>query len=196
MKKYLSKWILLLVCSCCSITSYAQYGGEWVLGGRFNYTGGGRVMMPDGSKVKRGFTISAAPSLAYFIRNGLAVGMSVGYEYLSDREGHQNTAELMPFIRYDFGGGRLRFFLQGASGIALGKSVMKNENDGRHFIWNSTLKPGLWIRITDQIATEATFSSLSYKRIRMTDLKTDEVFTDEKWKFRWLDISFGVAFIF
>lgn len=179
-----------------STMAQAQYGGELVLGGRFNYIGGGRIISPDGDKVNTGYTLKVAPSLAYFIRNGIAIGVITGYEYMTDYKGYQHTGEVIPFVRYDIGGGKVRFFLQAESGCGWGNSKMKSGEKNRHFIWASVLKPGIWIRITDKVAAEATFSSLQYKRVKSKNLDTRETFTWDKWKFRWLDISCGVAVVF
>lgn len=192
----MNRWMLLIVFFMASPALQAQYSGEWVVGGRLNYMDGGRILMPDGVRKKAGFTLNVAPSLAYFIRNGLAVGVGVGYEYTKDLRGRQHTGKVAPFLRYDFGGGRLRPFLQAETGWGWGRSFMKDGSDGKHFLWTSSLKPGLWIRITDHFAAEATFSSLEYKRVKATDLDSDASVQREKWKFRWLDISFGFAGIF
>ena len=74
----------------------------------------------------------AAPSLGYFVRNGLAVGVGVGYEYMKDVNGHQNTFEVTPFLRYDFGGGRMRPFLLAESSFGWGKSDLNKGNDVPH----------------------------------------------------------------
>lgn len=179
-----------------SAMAQAQYGGEMVLGGRLNYIGGGRIISPEGDKINMGYTLKVAPSLAYFIRNGIAIGVIAGYEYTTDYKGYQHTGEVIPFVRYDIGGGKVRFFLQAESGCGWGRSEMKSGEKNRHFIWTSALKPGIWIRITDKVAAEATFSSLQYKRVKSENLDTDETFTWDKWKFRWLDISCGVAVVF
>lgn len=192
----MNRWMLSIVFLASSIALQAQYSREWVVGGRINYMDGGRILMPDGGRKKAGFTLNAAPSLAYFIRNGIAVGVGVGYEYTEDMKGRQHTGKVAPFVRYDFGGGRLRPFLQAEMGWGWGRSFMKDGSDGKHFLWTSSLKPGLWIRITDHLAAEATFSSLEYKRVRATDLDTEASVRREKWKFRCLDISFGFAGIF
>lgn len=192
----MDKWIIVTVLLAVCCVARGQYSGEWVVGGRINYMNSGRILTPDGERKKASFSIKAAPSLAYFIRNGLAVGIGVGYEYARDLRGHQHTGEVMPFVRYDFGGGRVRPFLRAETGWGWGRSYMKEGNDGKHFLWTSTLKPGIWIRITDHFAAEATISSLEYKRIKATDLETNETIRREKWKFRWLDISFGFAGIF
>lgn len=192
----MNRWTFFILLLLAGTAVKAQYSQEWVIGGRINYMNGGRVLMPDGERKKAGYTIKVAPSLAYFIRNDLAVGVGVGYEYTKDLRGRQHTGEIVPFIRYDFGGGQVRPFLRAETGWGWGRSYMKEGNDGKHFLWTSTLKPGVWIRITDRWAAEATFSSLQYKRVKATDLETDETITRDKWKFRWLDISFGFACIF
>lgn len=187
---------LIILLLFCSLGVKAQYVGEWALGGRINYTNGGRIATPEGEIRKNGFALKVAPSLAYFVRNGMAVGMSVGYEYVKDFQGHQYTGEVVPFIHCDFSGGKFRPFLRLESGVGWGKSDMKKGSDGKHFLWTSALKPGLWIRITEQWATEATICNFQYVHARITDVKTDETLTRNKWKFRWLDISCGVNFIF
>ncbi len=179
-----------------STMAQAQYGGELVLGGRFNYIGGGRIISPDGDKINTGYSLKVAPSLAYFIRNGIAIGVITGYEYMTDYRGYQHTGEVIPFVRYDMGGGKVRFFLQAESGCGWGSSKMKSGEKKRHFIWASVLKPGIWVRITDKVAAEATFSSLQYKRVKSKNPDTRETFTWDEWKFRWLDISCGVAVVF
>lgn len=192
----MNRWILFILLVAGSMSARAQYGGQWTLGGRFNFMNGGQIITEDGKKKDNGFLIKVAPSLGYFIRNGFAVGTQVGYEYMSDVNGHQHTFEVVPFIRYDFGGGRLRPFLLAESGFGWGKSYMKDANDGRHFLWTPALKPGLWIRLTDNLAVEATVMSLKYEHAKLTDLKTDDTIERDRWKFRWLDISFGVDFMF
>ena len=174
----------------------AQYGGQWILGERLNFTNGGRVVTETGEKKNNGFTFKVAPSLGYFVRNGLAVGMGVGYEYMKDVNGHQHTFELTPFVRYDFGGGSVRPFLQAEGSFGWGRSSMKKGSDARHYLWMPALKPGLWIRFTDNLAAQATVMSLRYERVRLTDLKTDKVWKQSRWEFRWLDISFGFDLMF
>ncbi len=73
---------------------------------------------------------------------------------------------------------------------------MKKGNDGRHYLWTPALKPGIWIRFTDNLAAEATVMSLRYEHAKLTDLKTDEALVRNRWKFRWLDISFGFNLLF
>lgn len=184
-------FLLILV----SFASQAQYGGQWVLGGRVNFINGGRIITEEGRK-DNGFMFKVAPSLGYYVRNGLVVGFGTGYEYMKDVNGHQHTLEVVPFVRYDLGGGQIRPFLLLESGFGWGKSYMKEVNDGRHFLWTSALKPGIWVRVTDHFAMEATVMSLQYEHAKMTDLKTDEVFERNRWKFRWLDISFGFNLLF
>lgn len=174
----------------------AQYGGELILGGRFNYVGGGRVVTPEGKKVNTGYTLKISPSLAYFIRNGLAIGVNTGYEYVTDDNGHQHTGEIIPFLRYDFGGGRVRVFAQAESGVGWGKSRMDDGNRGKHFLWNSALKPGIFVRITEHLGSEMTVSSLKYNYVKATDLDNGESTVRHNWKFRWLDLSWGLYYIF
>ena len=183
--------LLLLI----TLTASAQYGGDWVVGGRVNYVGGGKIVTPDRGRVNTGFTLKVAPSLAYFIRNGIALGVITSYEFMKDSQGHQHTGEVLPFLRYDVGGGSVRFFMQLESGCGWGKSRMKDGADGKHFLWTTNLKPGLFIRITDHWAAEATFSCLQYKHVKATDLDSGESVVRDKWDFTWLDISFGVAAI-
>lgn len=192
----MKKWFLIGICLLSCLGVRAQYGGDWVVGGRINYVNGGRIVTPDGERKKAGYSLRIAPSLAYFVRNGIAVGVGVGYEYMQDPRGHQNTGELMPFLRYDFGGGRARFFMQLESSLGWGKSKMKDGEEAKHFVWSPRLKPGIWVRITDHLAVEATISSLEYKHVKSTDLGSHDTLVRDKWKFRWLDISFGFAGIF
>ncbi|MCM1031962.1 MAG: hypothetical protein NC410_11050 [Oscillibacter sp.] len=192
MNKGLFLFLLLLLGSL----AHAQYGGQWILGERLNFVNGGRVMTETGEKKNNGFMFKVAPSLGYFVRNGLAVGVGVGYEYMKDVNGHQNTFEVTPFVRYDFGGGQVRPFLLAESAFGWGKSDMKKGNDGRHYLWTPALKPGIWIRFTDSLAAEATVMSLRYEHAKLTDLKTDEALVRNRWKFRWLDISFGFNLLF
>lgn len=192
----MNKCSLFLLLMVMSLFAKAQYGGQWILGGRLNFINGGRIITEDGRKKDNGYMFKVAPSLGYFVRNGLVVGVGTGYEYMKDVNGHQNTFEVVPFIRYDLGGGSVRPFLLAESGFGWGKSYIKDANDGRHFLWTSALKPGIWVRVTDRFAMEATLMSLKYEQARMTDLKTDEVTERNRWKFRWLDISFGFNLIF
>lgn len=192
----MNKGILFILLLLGCLTASAQYGGDLILGGRINYVGGGKIVTPDHQRVNTGFTLKVAPSLAYFIRNGIAVGVITGYEFMKDRRGHQNTGEILPFLRYDVGGGVIRFFVQLESGCGWGKSHLKDGADGKHFLWTTNLKPGLYIRITDHWAAEATFSCLQYKHVKATDLQSGESVMRDKWDFTWLDISFGVAAIF
>lgn len=186
-------WILFLL---CTLTASAQYGGDWMLGGRVNYVGGGKILTPDGGRANAGFTLKVAPSLAYFIRNGIAIGVITSYEFMKDSQGRQHTGEILPFLRYDVGGGHVRFFMQLESGCGWGRSRLKDGADGKHFLWTTNLKPGLFIRITDQWAAEATFSCLQYKHVKATDLDSGEAVVRDKWDFAWLDISFGITAVF
>lgn len=192
----MNKGLLLFVFLLAGGVVHAQYGGQWILGERLNFINGGRVMTETGKKESNGFMFKAAPSLGYFVRNGLAVGVGVGYEYMKDLNGHQNTFEVTPFVRYDFGGGEVRPFLLAESGFGWGKSDMKKGADARHYLWTPALKPGIWIRFTDNLAVQATVMSLRYERARLTDLDTGEVWKQNRWNFRWLDISCGFDLIF
>ncbi len=192
----MNRGFLLFILLIAGGVVHAQYGGQWILGERVNFVNGGRVITETGEKKNNGFMFKVAPSLGYFVRNGLAVGVGVGYEYMKDVNGHQNTFEVTPFVRYDFGGGQVRPFLLAESSFGWGKSDMKKWNDARHYLWTPALKPGVWIRLTDNFAVEATLMSLKYERTRLTDLETDEVWKQDRWKYRWLDISVGFNLLF
>ena len=63
----MNRGILGILLLLSTLTASAQYGGDWVVGGRVNYVGGGKIVTPDRGRVNTGFTLKVAPSLAYFI---------------------------------------------------------------------------------------------------------------------------------
>ena len=69
----MNRGILGILLLLSTLTASAQYGGDWVVGGRVNYVGGGKIVTPDRGRVNTGFTLKVAPSLAYFIRNGICL---------------------------------------------------------------------------------------------------------------------------
>lgn len=189
MKKILILCLLLV----CSVLAYAQYGGEFVLGARINYVGGGRVLQ-DWGRRDLGYTLKVTASPGYFMLRRWCVGLNLGYEYMADDKGHQYTLEGLPYVRYYSKGEVLRFFLQLESGPGWGQSILKADNDGRHFLWVTTLKPGLYIRIKNGFATEVTLSNLENRNINIHSAGKHLRFN--RWDFQFLSISFGVSWIF
>ena len=175
------------------VAAQAQYGGEFVLGARINYVGGGRVIQDWGRK-DLGYTLKFTASPGYFMHRKWCVGVNLGYEFMTDAKGHQYTFESLPYIRYYSRGEVLRFFLQLESGPGWGRSILKDDNDGRHFLWMTTLKPGLYIRIKNGFATEVTISNLENKNINIQSGGKNLKFN--RWDFQVLSISFGVSWIF
>lgn len=185
-------FILFLFIALCMVAR-AQYGGEFVLGTRINYVGGGRVIQDWGRK-DLGYTLKLTVSPGYFIHRKWCVGLNLGYEFMTDDKGHQYTLEGLPYIRYYSKGEVLRFFLQLESGPGWGQSILKAGNDGRHFLWITTLKPGLYIRIKNGFATEVTVSNLENRYIDIHSAGKNLKFN--RWDFQFLSISFGVSWIF
>lgn len=191
MKKVIFSCLFL----CLLMTLKAQYGAELTVGARVNYIGGGRIRTSDGEVVNLGYTLKGVVSPGYFVYNNIAVGVNLGYEYMMDDLGHQYTLEAVPFIRCYTPHGTLRLFGQLESGYGWGRSFMKNGHDGQHSLWVSTLKPGLFIRIKEYMAAEITLMSLEYKKVYMTDKTGNGPAIAQRWKYNWLDMSFGVSFI-
>lgn len=189
--------ILFLFCllSVFALTSKAQYGGELTIGARANYVGAGRVLTSDGKWKNLGYTLKGVISPSYFIWNSLAVGANLGYEHLKDDLGHQYTLEAFPFLRYYTPHSDVRFFMQLEGGYGWGESFMKAGHDGQHKLWAATWKPGIFARIKDYMAIEVSVMSLEYKKVWMTDKDTRYRITSSGWRYNWLDVSFGVAFI-
>ena len=156
---------------CLGMTLKAQYGGEMTIGARLNYTGGGKLVTYDGKIV------------------------NLAYEYMMDDEGHQYTLETGGFFRLYAPRGGVRLYLQGTSGYGWGKSFLKKGHDGKHELWVSTLKPGLWARLKEYLALDISLMSLEYKEVYMRDKVSNKRVTDSRWRYNWLDISFGVVFI-
>lgn len=191
MKKILVACLFLFL----GLAVKSQYGAELMIGARINYVGGGRIVTWDGKRVNLGYTIQGIVSPGYFVCNNLALGVNLGYEYMKDEEGHQYTLQTIPFLRYYTPHGALRFFAQLESGYGWGESFLRNGHDGSHTLWISTLKPGLFIRVKDYMAVEVTVMSLEYKEINMKDQISHQRTFTSKWKYNWLDISFGVSFL-
>ncbi|MCC8172940.1 MAG: hypothetical protein LIO65_00625 [Odoribacter sp.] len=191
----MKKLIIFVLFILLAFIAKAQYGSEFMLGGRINYIGGGKVW--NGDKLEnKGYTLRTSPAVGYFIYNNVALGTTVTYEYVTDDLGRQNTWEFIPYIRYYTPGGDARFFLELQGGYGLGTSVMKEGNDGKHHLWLGTLKPGLFIRFLDNFATEITISTLSYKDIWAKDKVTGDIYQHTKWDFEWLDFSFGATLVY
>ena len=89
----------------------------------------------------------------------------------------------------------VRLYLQGTSGYGWGKSFLKKGHDGKHELWVSTLKPGLWARLKEYLALDISLMSLEYTEVYMRDKVSNKRVTDSRWRYNWLDISFGVVFI-
>lgn len=192
----MKKTLICCLFLCCGLMLKAQYGGEFTLGVRLNYIGGGVVMTDKGLKNK-GYTLKTTVSPGYFVCNNLAFGTGIGYEYMKDDIGHQYTIDCVPFVRYYVPGNEFRFFVHLESGYGWGKSFLKDGHDGWHSLWKTALKPGLFIRIKEYLATEVTLSSLEYKYINMKSSKRAAKSNYlSQWRFNWLDISFGVSAIF
>ena len=183
---------LLLV---CGLGLKAQYGGELTIGTRINYVGAGKVITPDGEWKNLGYTLKGVVAPGYFIWNSLAVGTNLGYEYLKDDYGHQYTLEAFPFLRYYTPHGDVRFFMQVEGGYGWGESFMKSGHNGKHELWAATWKPGIFARVKEYMAIEVSVMSLEYKKIYMTDKESGLRTTSGGWRYNWLDVSFGVAFI-
>lgn len=188
---------LILFCLLVGVvlSSKAQYGAELTIGARANYVGGGRVVTTDGKIVNLGYTIKGIVSPGYFVYNNIALGVNLGYEYMMDDLGHQYSLEALPFIRYYTHHGDLRFFAQLESGYGWGKSDLKAGHNGQHSLWVSSLKPGLFVRVKDYMAVEITLMSLEYKKVYMRDKASNHRVASERWRYNWLDFSFGVSFI-
>lgn len=191
MKKFLFCCAIL----CFALSLKAQYGSEFFLRTRVNYIGGGRITKPDGQRVNLGYTLKGVISPGYFAWNNLEMGVNLGYEYMTDDRGRQNTWEALPFVRYYAGESDFRFFLQLESGWGWGESRMKEGHDGSHRLWVSSLRPGIWGRIKDYMAIELTLMSLEYKQVDMKDKENGTQSRKKDWQFQWLDIGFGVNFI-
>lgn len=188
---------ILLTCLlfCLAISVEAQYGAELTIGGRLNYVGGGRIRTYDGKVINLGYTIKGIVSPGYFVCNNIALGTNLAYEYMKDEAGHQYTLEAAPFFRYYTPHGAVRFFAQLEGGYGWGRSYLKGGHDGEHHLWFSSLKPGIFVRLKDAMAIEVSVMSLEYKKVYMKDMHSHRRTTLDRWKFNWLDVSFGVTFI-
>lgn len=186
---------LYSVLLCLGISARAQYGGELTIGARMNYVGGGRVIAPNGERINLGYTIKGIVSPGYFILNSLAVGANLGYEYMTDDDGRQYTLDAKPFVRYYTPHGDFRFFMQLEGGYGWGKSYLKTGPDGQHHLWESSWRPGIFARVKDYMAIEVSLMSLEYKKVYIQDRNSHQRSTVEKWRYNWLDVSFGVAFL-
>lgn len=190
----MKKLLLLLLLLGCGFALRAQDYGEFILGGRLNYVGGGRVITDVGRK-SLGYTLKVTAAPGYFFAKGWCAGINLGYEYVTDSEGRQYTLEGLPFLRYYTPGkSNVHFFVQLESGPGWGQSLMKAGDDGRHFLWNTTLKPGLFMRIKDGWAAEVTLTSLEFKNINIRSGGKRQEFN--QWRFEGLSISFGVSLMF
>ena len=48
-----------------------------------------------------------------------------------------------------------------------GEKLLKKGHDGKHELWVSTLKPGLWARLKEYLALDISLMSLEYKEVYM-----------------------------
>lgn len=191
------KTILLTgILTLCGVIANAQCYEKFVLNGQFNYIGGGRVITPDHKILNKGYTLKVTPGIGYFVREDLTLGAIAGYEYMTDDRGWQHTFEIAPFLRYYITGGDFRVYVQWEGGYGWGKSTLEEGYGGKHNLWYTTLKPGLWIRARKNLIVEATLSSLTFKHVNSNDRKTKETYTTNQWRFNWLDIAFGAGLIF
>ena len=186
--------VLAFILTLFFFSASGQYVKETLIGGRINYVGGGRVVAGD-KTVNKGFTLKIAPSIHYFIRNEISIGTGLGYEYVTDDYGRQHTVELSPNLRYyHWLTTHFYLFLHAEHALGWGSSKLENGERSRHFVQTSSLKPGVFIRFSDRVSSELTFSSLQYKHVRIKDRDSGEKITDSEWDFTWLDLSFGVSF--
>ena len=57
------------------------------------------------------------------------------------------------------------------------------------------LETGLMARLKEYLALDISLMSLEYKEVYMRDKVSNKRVTDSRWRYNWLDISFGVVFI-
>lgn len=188
MKRTLLFYLFLI----SGFVSQAQSWGDFILGGRFNYVGGGRTITEVGRK-SLGYTLKFTASPGYFFRNQWSFGANLSYEYMTDSKGYQYTLESLPYLRFYSRGESLRFFLQLESGPAWGQSFLDGGNDGKHFLWISSLKPGLYIRIKENWSSEITISDLTHRSININSGGRQTHYN--RWNFQALSISFGMSWI-
>lgn len=169
--------------------------GKFIVGERINYVRGGRVYLPDQKSKDIGHIFKIAPSFGYYINNLVSVGMSMGYEHMKNDFGRQNTFTLIPYLRYYFPVGQNFLFLHGETGMGIGWNKTNGEKS-RHLTWDTGLKPGFFINLSEKTAVEVTFSRLEYQQVWIKDIKSGDMRSVSDWKYQVLDISFGFSYLF
>lgn len=169
MKKIVIAISLLLFVITLNAQEKNDLTGKWLISGSVGYT---KSKNESGGK-KTDFLI--LPSVGYFIKNDVAVGLSLGYEhhksdhlfYTQNSEDelipqrHSTTSEFYGFLpyfrKYWFPHSELMPFAQ--TDIRLGHYKF---DDDAVFVYGFNIRPGLTYRFNDSIAMDATIGSLGY----------------------------------
>lgn len=197
MKKIvLLSFVLLIIGVLKAQNEYYFRDGKFILGGRINYIGGGRVVTNDHKIQNKGYTLKVAPSFGYYINNLMSVGSSVGYEHVKDGRGKQNTYSVTPYFRYYFPVKQSFLFLQAESGIGFGRNRLNGGERNSYLIWDSGLKPGFFFNLSERVGAEITFSRVEYRKIWIKDKHSQLKSSGSELKYQILDISFGFSYLF
>ncbi|MFI2742227.1 outer membrane beta-barrel protein [Zhouia sp. PK063] len=169
MKKIIITTLLLVFAASIYAQEKNDLKGKWLISGAVGYT---KSKNESGGK-KTDFLIM--PSAGYFIKNDVAIGISLGYEhhksdnlfYTQNNEDelvpqrYSTTSEfygVLPYLRkYWFPHSELMPFAQ--TDVRFGHYKF---DDDAVFVYGFNIRPGLTYRFNNSIAMDATIGSLGY----------------------------------
>jgi hypothetical protein len=188
----MKKSFFILFAVCFMQTAYSQtekgkmfIGGQFSLGGSTN--SGLDSLTTNNSNV---VTFSISPNLGYFIKDNLAIGVSLNLGNTGETQNYQNSQNIPPYkttYNYNYTSygiglfvrqyynitGNFRFYLNGGINYSYQTTKLTNtytdpyandptiqENHANNFSINIT--PGLVYFITPKIGIQTTFGGLNY----------------------------------
>jgi len=120
---------------------------------------------------KSTLTLGLAPEFGYFISDRFAVGLGVGFNYISKKqEGHDSNNAIVwgvnPYARYyPVKVDRFGLYLQ----LGLNYLSVKWEGSDAKDVGSVGLTPGISYYVSDRVAIHATFGFLGYSHFGKTD---------------------------
>ncbi|MEJ8757279.1 outer membrane beta-barrel protein [Pontibacter sp. H259] len=183
MKTNMKKLLAIAIFSIVSTSAFAQTSqGSIAISGAFGIS---KTTQDNAAEINQ-FTVNIAPSVGYFVRDGLEVGAAVGFSHTAadqltyDSSGFgtfkttTNTFSFVPYItKYFLLSEKVAFTGHAFAGISAGTGKISFDSD---FSPNADLKlsgvqigvsPGLSFFPTEKIGISARFGSLGYTEFSM-----------------------------
>jgi hypothetical protein len=139
--------------------------GRWVLGGTFEFRTDGSTPHQPGTDASRGNTFTVAPSVGWFVKKNLLVGVMVPLLINWSKETHVYSYGISPYLKKYISDNRLRPFVEGELNYSVARSKSNGVNNPLQKIASVNVKAGLAYMLGDRFIVEAALGGVYFNRI-------------------------------